>query len=84
MADIDQALGHGPALRCGLLFDFVADAPQNNARMVAVATDHRAQVPLAPIVKKPSVTKFDPDLGDEPLVKDFIHHQQSHPVAEIE
>ena len=52
VADVGKPLGHLDAVGAPLLVDFVADAPQNDARMVAVAVDHADQIPLAPVVER--------------------------------
>ena len=40
------------ASRIALLADFVADAPENDGRVIAVAADHCPQIPLVPIIEK--------------------------------
>src|SRR5258708_9819785 len=56
MKEAGQALGFLPAVGLLLFWDFVADAPQNDAGVVPVATDHFAQLPLRPLVLILAVT----------------------------
>ena len=51
VADGDQFLRHFPAVVVELVGDFIADAVEHHARMVAVATQHGAQVGLVPLVE---------------------------------
>jgi len=82
--NVRQPQGHRATLRCGLFFDFIANAPQNDARVVAVATDHAHQVPLAPLFKEPPVAIPHPALGYDPFIERLVHDDRAHPVAEIE
>ncbi len=84
MADVGQQPGHGTALRRGLFLDFVADAPEDDAGVVAVAADHADQVPLAPFAKETLVAVLHPGLGDDPFVEDLVHYDQAHPVAKLQ
>ncbi len=62
--------------------NFVADAPENDAGVIAIAIDHGDQVRLAPLVVEPAVTIFF--LGQLPLVEGFVHDEKSHLIAQVE
>ena len=50
--------------------------------MVAVATDHRHEILLYPFVEEFRVTVVL--LGYGPCVRELVHHQEAHPVAEVQ
>ena len=71
----------------------VADAPQEDGGMVAVAAHHVGDVALAPLVEevgravhrgRAAVAALDPFLLVElPLVEGLVHHQEAEPVAQV-
>src|ERR1019366_2527305 len=76
-----QGLG---ALGVGLVADFVAGAPQYDARVIAVAVDEVLDVALVPLVEIVGVAVGgDLTLADLPLVERLVHHQEAHAVAEV-
>src|ERR1019366_7378688 len=76
-----QGLG---ALGVGLVADFVAGAPQYDARVIAVAMDEVLDVALVPLVEIVGVAiGADLALADLPLVERLVHHQEAHAVAEV-
>src|ERR1019366_6196250 len=76
-----QGLG---ALGVGLVADFVAGAPQYDARVIAVAVDEVLDVALVPLVEIVGVAVgADLTLADLPLVERLVHHQEAHAVAEV-
>src|SRR5579885_338744 len=70
------------AIGAALLHHLVADAPQDDRRMVAVAVDHIADVALAPLIEKLGVAVGD--FGDAPHVEGFVHDDDAHAVAGFE
>ena len=79
-----EPLRHRSALGAALLGDLVADAPHDDAGMVAVAPGHIAHIALRPFVEILAVAVAIGDLRNLPHVERFVHHQQPHAVAEIE
>ena len=65
-----------------LVGDFVADAPENDAGMIAVAAQLRAPVLLVPVVEEQMIIVRP--LAALPAIKRLVHHQHAHPVAQIE
>ena len=65
-----------------LLSHLVADAPENDTRMIAVAADQGAQVFVMPFREQQMIviSLFAPD----PAVKRLIHHHHPQAVAEIQ
>ena len=80
--EIDQAFGVLPTVLGTLLGDFVADAPHDDAGMVAVAPHHVADIALRPLVEIFAVAVGD--FGDAPHVEGFVHDDQPEPVAEFQ
>jgi len=52
---------------------FVADAPQNDRRMIAITQNHVRQIPFVPLVEIEVIIVFR--LGQAPDVKGLHHHQ---------
>src|ERR1035437_5662115 len=82
LQQLAQGLG---ALGAGLVADFVAGAPQYDARMIAVAVNEVLDVALVPLVEIVGVAVgADLSLADLPLVERLVHHEEAHAVAEIQ
>src|SRR5581483_2577499 len=79
---LGQLLANLPAVGGVLLGDFIADAPDNHTRMVAIAPGKVAQVALRPFVKIFAIAVWD--FRDAPHVKGFVHDNNAHPVGEFE
>src|ERR1035441_4439645 len=77
----------------GGVIDFVADAPQDDRRMVAIPQHHILGVADAPDFESlvvsaarhgPAIAAFGPlAFAADPFVEGFVHHQQTHAVAEV-
>ena len=65
-----------------LLAAFVADGPQDDGRMVAVAADQGHEVLFRPFVEEFRITVLL--LRDRPGICKFIHYQETHPVAQVQ
>ena len=76
-------LPHGLRLS-PLLVHLVARAPQHHAGVIAIATDHGDDVALGPLVEVAAVGVSNRGLGDSPLVDELVHHQETHPVAQVQ
>ena len=83
MTDVDQPLEDllGEFFPGGVA-NLVADTPENHAGMIAVAENGITQVRLGPFVEEQVVVERI--LGDGPAVKEFVHDEKTHAVAEIE
>src|SRR5260370_9223077 len=79
MKEAGQALCFFPAVSLLLFRNFVADAPQNYAGMIAVAAHHVAQVPFRPLVVILTVSVRN--LWNAPHVEGFIHDYHSQTMA---
>ena len=77
-ARVAPALG----LRVVLLGNFVADAPQDDARMIAVAARHVARIVFRPVGEVLAVAVGH--LRHAPHIEGLVHHQQAEPVAVFE
>lgn len=64
------------------LGNLVADAPQDDARVIAIAQDHRVQIALPPIIEVFAVVLRI--LAFFPAVKGLVQHQHAQPVAGIQ
>ena len=65
-----------------LLRNLVADAPEDDARVVAVAPDEIRQVRLVPRVEEARIVI--PRLRLPPHVEGLVHHEDAHRVAEVQ
>ena len=65
-----------------LFSDFIADAPDENARMVAIAQHHVFKIAFVPLIPVKMIVKFR--LLFLPHVKGFVHDNEAHPVCEFE
>ncbi len=82
VAGIDQRLAEHRASGLGGFRNLVPNAPDNDARVIAIPAKHAGQVLLRPLVKEAAVAF--PPFALLPFVKALIHHHDSHLVAEIE
>jgi hypothetical protein len=84
MANVDQALDHRLPIGLGiaLLEDFVADAPEDDAGMIAIALEHADQIGLGPIIEESAIAELC--FAVFPFIERFIHHDKPHAVAKIE
>ena len=65
-----------------LLGDFVADAPEDDAGMIAVAAQFGAPILLVPVVEEQMIIVFG--FAAFPAVEGLIHDDHAQAVAEIE
>ena len=77
-----KAGGNMVKVGIALLPGLVADAPKDHGRMVAVTVDHGFKVLLGPVVEQEGVAVGL--LRDGPGVRQLVHHDESHAVAEVE
>src|SRR3954471_19831930 len=62
--------------------NLVARAVDDDARMIAVAADSVAHIRVRPLTKIEMIVERI--LGDGPAVEQFIHHDEAHPVAQVQ
>ena len=81
--DVAQTSGHGGSLLGGvLLADFVADAPHDHRRVIAIAADPGAHVLLVPVAEdQVEVERRLPSLPD---VEQLVHDEKAHAVRQVE
>src|ERR1035438_3977381 len=78
-----QPLGHLRALYSTILLaDFVAVAPEEDRRMVAVAANHGAQILLGPV--REDQVEIKRGLRALPAVEDLLHDQKAHAIGKFE
>ena len=82
VAKVREHLGNPPAGAVSLFPAFVADTPENHGRMVAVPVNHGRQVFPYPLLKELGIAVGLFGIG--PGVREFVHHQEAHPVAEVQ
>ena len=82
VAKVREHLRNPPAAAVSLFSAFVADTPENHGRMVAVSVNEGRQVFLRPLLKELGITVGLFGVG--PGVREFVHHQEAHPVAEVQ
>ena len=82
MGDAGQFRRHVRARRGALFGDFVADAPQNDAGMIAVPAQFGAPILLVPVVVKQMIIVFG--LAAPPAIERLVHHHHAHAVAQIQ
>ncbi len=75
----DERLCDGGVVVIG---DLVSDAPNDDARMVAVAHDHVADIGRGPLVEESSVVVRV--LALVPTIKRLIHHEETHAIGHIQ
>ncbi len=73
---------HAPGL--GAFGDLVADAPHDDAGMIAVAQHHRAEVALPPVGEVRVIVLRVGGLLALPLIEGLVHHQHAQAVARVE
>ena len=82
MTDGGEPFGKFPSILGILFMNLIADAPHNDARMVAVTTNHVAQIAFVPLIKILVVPVFD--FCNAPNIESFIEHNQSQFVTELQ
>ncbi len=82
MEEARQAPGLHPAARILLFGDLVADAPEDDARVIAVAARQVAQVLLGPGIEVLAVPVGH--LGNAPHVEGLVDDEQPQPIREFE
>ena len=90
-ADCLQSARRQSPLFHSLIWDFISDTPDYNARMIPVPQQHRPNIGLMTLVKPfriPSafmcITAELFSFQNPPLVKRFVHHKKSHPVTQVQ
>jgi hypothetical protein len=73
-------LGHGR--RVGSLGNLVSDAPDDDARVVAVASDVTLDISIVPGVEESPV--IIGVLARVPTIEGLIHHQEPQPIGNIQ
>ena len=68
--------------RIALFADLIADAPEDDAGMIAVAAELRAPVLLVPVIEQQMIIIFG--FAALPAVEGFVHHHHAETVAHIE
>src|SRR6266545_6368505 len=76
-----QFLGDFLAFWCALLADFITGAPENDARMIAIAPNLRAPILLVPVIEQKMIIILL--LATLPTIERFIHHQKAHAVGQF-
>ena len=71
-----------PAIGCPRFLDLVADAPNDDRGVIAIAEHHRRGVRPPPLVELARHVVLD--LGRLPDVEGLVEHQQSQAVARVE
>ena len=77
-----EPLGILPSVWQFLFGNFIANAPQNYAGMIAIAPYHIPHIPLRPFVKIFAVAILD--LRDSPHIEGFIHDHDPETVAVLQ
>ena len=81
MRNAHEFLRNSLAFRRALLADFITGAPENDARVIAIAPQLRAPVLLMPVVEQQMIVVLF--LAMLPTIKRFIHHQKAHAVSKL-
>ena len=79
---IGQLLTHRPAAFNLQLRDLIADSPDHNRGMIAIAQHHRRDIPLPPFVKVSAVIELD--LVRLPRVERLVQDKKPEPVARVQ
>src|SRR5271165_1205928 len=79
---IGQLLSHRPALFDLQLGDLIADSPDHNGGMIAIAQHHRRYISLPPFIKIAAIVKLN--LVRLPGIERFVQYQQPEPVASVQ
>src|SRR5882672_12229135 len=77
-----ESLRFLPAVGLTLLRDLVADAPEDDARVIAVPMHHVTQVTLRPLIVELAVAVRH--LRDAPHIEGLVHHEEPEPIGELE
>ena len=67
-----------------LLGDFVTDAPQDDAGVIAVAADQSGKVFFVPVGEEMGVVIAAGILGLEEAVEGLVHHEEAHAIGSLE
>src|SRR3569833_2453949 len=70
-------------MRFGALVDFVSDAPENHAGMIAIAEDHAFEIALPPVLEV-EVIILRIFVAGLPAIKGFVDDQHAQAIAGIE
>src|SRR5207249_10183039 len=76
-----EFLGDFLAFGRALLADFITGAPENDARVIAIAPKLRAPILLMPVVEQEMIVVLF--LATFPTIERFIHHQKAHAVSQL-
>ncbi len=79
--EVSSAAIKCPAVRT-LLGDFVADAPEDDGGMIAVAAEFGAPILLVPVIEEQMIIVFG--FAAFPAIEGLIHNEHAQAVAEIE
>jgi hypothetical protein len=80
---ICQHPGNLGPIRAAIPFhNLIADAPDHNAGMIAIALDHRLDIALPPFIKSDMVIEWIFPFA--PAVESFVHYQHAQPVAGVQ
>ena len=79
---IDQLPGSGDPGRIRTLWNFIANAPEDDAGMISIAEHHRVDIALPPLFEIPVIVFRI--LGSFPHVERLIDHQHTEPVASVQ
>ena len=72
MADIGKMVRNPPLFRQALLTALIADRPEDDRRVVAIAANHRAKILLRPFIEKRGIAVWL--LGIGPCISKLIHN----------
>ena len=81
MTESLQMAGYLAPLFTALFRNLVADAPHDDARVVAVGEDEVLDIAVAPVVEETGIAVFA--LRIDPHIKAFCHHHHTQRVADI-
>ena len=65
-----------------LVINFVSDAPENHAGVIAVSPDKALHVPCLPLIEKAGIVKLS--LSPLPHIEGFVHDKKSHLIRKIQ
>ena len=84
MDDGGEFLGDGRIGALALFGDFIADAPEHNAGMVAVAADQRAQILFVPEIEQVAAAVIIAPLVLPPGIEGFVQDQETHLIGQVQ
>ena len=70
------------ALARMLVINFVSDAPENHAGVIAVSPDKALHIPCLPLIEKAGIVKLR--LAPLPHIERFVHDKESHLIRKIQ